>query len=100
MLKDLKPDFGLRIISTIVKSKISPEEAALFILLKNDKKYFKDIIKSYDYSIKTALKKMSIKRYSPKSRKKYDLFLKFYRKAKKDLKKSRKIKDETIKIIS
>jgi len=89
-----KPEFGIRIPGNIIKDIISVEESAL-IELKKFPDYTENIIREYEIE----KRKSTVPIYPPKNKSDYNLFLHFYRAAKKDLKERGHISDKTLEII-
>jgi len=82
----------------VTKKRISAEEAA-YILLKQNVEVAGDLIRGYAYFIDVTRPKLKLKSYPPKNKKNYELFKKFYRAAKKDMKTKGKISEKTLEII-
>jgi hypothetical protein len=113
--KQWKPHLGLRIHASLMKQKFSAEEATLtiartFINELSSVSFLKDLFKNYKgekeaqkrkeelVNLKTG-RRFPMPTYPVKNKKNYELFLKFYKAAKKELDKTDKISEKTLSII-
>ncbi len=116
MLNYWKTDYGLHMHAISMRESISIEEAALKTTLEYMKELVENVdnqqrlLKGYERQSDVRLrkeiimipktgKKIVIPSYPPKNKTKHDLFLQFYKAAKKDLKEKGEITKETLKII-
>ncbi len=116
MLDYWETHYGLHMHAISMREFVSIEEAAFRSLIEyedeivgktnNLKRFLNDYEKQLDLRARKELitipktgRKIAIPTYPPKNKVVYDLFLKFYKSAKKDLKEKGKITKETLKII-
>ncbi len=98
MLKPWKPDFGGAISHILLDKNISLEEATI-ITLNQYQQNIEEVLIAYEYLLNEGLPKANLKNNEPKSKKNYNLFLRFYASAKKDLKEKGEVSKKTLKII-